>query len=264
MSNALQIAATGMQAQQANLETIANNLSNVNTAGFKRSSVSFVDLMVRSAAGLAGLDSEAFDLSTTMPPRISVGVGITSTLRHFESGELKKTDSPFDLAIRGDGFLEVSRADGGSVFWRAGTLKVNSEGQLATQSGLIIKPGIAIPDNAQAVNISADGRVRVTVPGQSAPTEVGQLQMARFASAAELEALGDNLYLPTAGSGQAVLGRPGEDGLGTLAQGYSEASNVKMVDEMVNLMQAQRAYQASLKVMQAFDEMSALTNNLRK
>ncbi len=264
MSNALQIAATGMQAQQANLETIANNLSNVNTPGFKRSRVSFVDLMLQAAAGTAGLDSDVFDPATTLLSRIGGGVGITGMLRHFESGELKKTDSPFDLAIRGDGFLEVSRADGSSAFWRAGTLKVNSEGQLTTQSGLVIKPGIAIPDNAQAINVGADGRVQVTVPGQSAPIEVGQLQMARFASAAELEALGDNLYLPTSGSGEAVLGRPGEDGLGSFAQGYIEASNVKLVDEMVNLMQAQRAYQASLKVLQAEDERSALTNNLRK
>lgn len=264
MSNALQIAATGMQAQQANLENIANNLSNVNTPGFKRSSVGFVDLMMRIAGVPAGFDADALDLSASMPSRIGAGVGITSMLRHFESGELRKTDSPFDLAIRGDGFLEVSRADGSSAFWRAGTFKVNSEGQLTTQSGLVIKPGIAIPDNAQAVNIGADGRVRVTVPGQSAPIEVGQLQMARFASAAELEAVGDNIYLPTSGSGEAVPGRPGEDGLGTLAQGHIEASNVKIVDEMVNLMQAQRAYQASLKVVQAFDEMSALTNNLRK
>jgi len=264
MSNALQIAATGMQAQQANLEAIANNLSNVNTAGFKRGSVGFVDLMVRIASGPAGLDADMHDLSATMPSRIGAGVGIASMLRHFDSGELKKTDSPLDLAIRGEGFLEVSRADGSSAFWRGGTLKVNSEGQLATQSGLIIKPGITIPDHAQAISVSADGRVQVTVPGQSVPVEVGQLQMARFASAGELEALGDSLYLPTAESGEAVTGRPGEDGLGTLAQGHIEASNVRMVDEMVNLMLAQRAYQASLKVMQAFDEMSALTNNLRK
>jgi flagellar basal-body rod protein FlgG len=264
MSNALQIAATGMLAQQLNLDTIANNLTNVNTAGFKKGRIGFVDLMLHGLKDASAIQSDLFDPLAGLPTARGAGVGVASLAKLFDAGELKKTDIPLDLAIRGDGFIELTRADGGTVFWRGGTLKVNVDGQLSTQAGLVLKPGISIPDNATTINVGADGIVQVTVPGQSSALEVGRLQLARFASPGQLEAQGDNLYLPTAGSGEATRSRPGDDGMGTLAQGYSEASNVKMVDEMVNLMMAQRAYEASLKVMQAADEMSAMTNNLRK
>jgi flagellar basal-body rod protein FlgG len=260
MFDALSIGATGMQAQQLNVETIANNLANANTVGFKKGRVGFTDLMVREAAraGQAGTEAAA------AVQRLGSGVGVASVAKVFDSGELKKTDSPLDVAIRGDGFLEVTMADGSSAFFRGGSLKVNKDGLLANAAGLPLKPAIAVPDNAQSITVGADGRVLVTVPNQTNPIEAGRLDLVRFANPALLSAQGDNLYRATEASGEATLARAGEDGTGTLAQGYLEASNVKMVDEMVNLMLAQRAYEASVKVVQAADEMLGLVNNLRK
>jgi flagellar basal-body rod protein FlgG len=182
----------------------------------------------------------------------------------FDNGELKKTESPLDVAIRGDGFLEVTMPDGSSAYTRGGSLKVNKDGLLATQAGYPLRPAIAVPDNAQSVVIGADGRVLVRLANQTAPIEAGQLELVRFANAGALAAQGDNLYRASESSGEAIAARAGEEGAGTLAQGFLEGSNVKMVDEMVNLMLAQRAYEASVKVVQAADEMLGLVNNLRK
>ena len=260
MFDALSIGATGMQAQQLNVETIANNLANANTVGFKKGRVGFTDLMVREAAR-AGQPVSA---EAATAQRLGAGVGVTSVSKVFDSGELKKTDAPLDLAIRGDGFIEVMMADGSSSFIRGGSLQVNKDGMLANAAGLPLKSQIAIPDNAQSVSIGADGRVLVTLPNQSTPIEAGRIDLVRFASPSQLASQGDNLYRATDASGEPALARAGEDGAGTLAQGYLESSNVKMVDEMVNLMLAQRAYEASLKVVQAADEMLGLVNNLRK
>lgn len=256
MYDALYIGATGMQAQQLNVDTIANNLANVNTVAFKKGRVGFSDLMAREAARASGGAPGA--------QRLGAGVGVSQTTRLFESGELKRTDSPLDLAVQGAGFLEVVMPDGSRAFTRGGTLKVNKEGLLATQSGHALKPGIAVPEAAQAVVIDADGRVQVRMPNQAHLIEVGQLELVRFASAGMLTAQGDNLYRASEGSGEPVGARPGEDGAGTLAQGFLEGSNVKLVEEMVNLIVAQRAYEASVKVVQASDEMLGMINNLRK
>jgi flagellar basal-body rod protein FlgG len=265
MLDALYIGATGMQAQQLNVETIANNLANVNTVAFKKSRVGFSDLMVKDGGRMMPVNPEELRSGTLGTGlRLGAGVAVSATSKAFDAAELKRTDAPLDIAIRGDGFLEVSLPDGALAYTRGGSLKVTKDGMLATQSGHPLRPAIAIPDNAESVAIGADGRVLVRVANQVASIEVGQIDIVRFSSPGKLLAQGDNLYRATDSSGDAMTARPGEDGTGTLAQGFLESSNVKMVDEMVNLMLAQRAYEASVKVVQAADEMLGMVNNLRK
>jgi flagellar basal-body rod protein FlgG len=262
MLDALSIGATGMQAQQSHVDAIANNLANVNTAGFKKNRASFSELVVSGAqAGRAAAGAEAGVFASS---GVGVGVQLGAAGKVFDAGELKKTESPLDLAIAGDGFLELAMPDGSRAYARGGSLKVNAEGQLTTQAGVPLKPGLSIPDNAQAVLISAGGRVQVRLPGQATPVEVGQIELARFANPQGLLAQGDNVYRATEASGEPIGGRPGEDGMGRVVQGALEASNVKLVEEMVNLMVAQRAYEASVKVVQASDEMLGMINGLRR
>ncbi|GAB7541603.1 flagellar basal-body rod protein FlgG [Cupriavidus sp. 8B] len=263
MFDALYIGATGMQAQQLNVDTIANNLANVNTTGFKKSRVSFTDLMVREAArAQPAAESEVGPLSAV--PRLAAGVGISNVGKLFDTGDMKQTGSSFDIAIQGEGFIEVALPDGARAFTRGGTFKVNSDGMLVTQAGNVVKPGISVPSNAKDVSIAADGRIRITVPNQSSPIDAGQLDLVHFTSPGMLLAQGDNLYRATDNSGEPIIAKAGQDGMGTFAQGFLEGSNVKMVDEMVNLMVAQRAYEASVKVVQASDEILGMVNNLRK
>lgn len=265
MFDALSIGATGMQAQQLSVETIANNLANVNTVGFKKGRIDFADLMVRESANAPSPSVEDLRVGVLAgTARLGAGVAVSSLAKVFDMGDLKKTDSQFDLAIQGEGFLEVTLPDGSAAFTRAGTLKVNKDGMLATFAGHALKPAIAVPDKAEALIIGRDGRVQVRLQNQPDLVELGQLELVRFNGAGMLTALGDNLYRASDASGDPISLRPGEEGTGTLAQGYLEASNVKMVDEMVNLMLAQRAYEASVKVVQAADEMLGLVNNLRK
>jgi flagellar basal-body rod protein FlgG len=260
MIDSLYIAASGMNAQQTSVDTIANNLANVNTPGFKKARVSFQDMMYREVARSA-LPGAASDGGTS---RMGSGVSVAGIARAFEAGELKRTDSPFDLAIRGDGFVEVTTVDGSSAYTRGGTLQVNREGLLANAQGLPLKAAIRVPDDAQALSIGSDGRVLARVGTQTAAMEIGRIDLARFGNAAALVPMGDNLFRPSEGSGDARSVRPGEEGAGTLAQGYLEGSNVKLIEEMVELMVAQRAYEVSTKVIQASDEMMAMTNNLRR
>jgi flagellar basal-body rod protein FlgG len=265
MFDAFSVGATGMQAQQLNVETIANNIANANTVGFKKARVGFTDLMVREGMRVAQPGAEELRAGALAPAGMtSAGVGIASVAKVFEQGDLKKTDAPLDIAIQGDGFLEVSMADGFSAYTRGGSLKVNKDGLLVMPSGNPLKPEIRIPDNAQTITIAADGTVSVRAGNQATAVVAGQLQLVRFTNPAGLLANGDNLYRATDSSGEAITARAGEDGTGTIAQGSLESSNVKMVDEMVNLMLAQRAYESSLKVVQAADEMYGMVNNLRK
>jgi flagellar basal-body rod protein FlgG len=193
-------------------------------------------------------------------PVTGIGVGLARVGRAYDAGDLKKTDSQYDVAVNGDGFIAVAMTDGTKAVTRGGTLKVNADGMLATQAGHALKPGITIPDNALSLVIGPDGRVQVTLPNQAAPQDVGQLELVRFANPDQLTPVGDNLYAVTDGAGESTSA----DGGGTVQQGYLEGSNVKMVDEMVNLMLAQRAYDASVKVIQTSDEMLASANNLRR
>lgn len=258
MFDALYIGATGMQAQQARVDAIANNLANVNTPAFKKGRVNFSDLVVTTTAP-DNSDAGVFAVATS-----AVGVQLAAVTKVFDAGDLKKTDEPLDVAIAGDGFLELAMPDGSRAFARGGTLKVNADGLLAMSDGTPLKPAMAIPDNAQGLVISASGRVQVSVPGQSAPIEVGQIELVRFANTQALAAQGGNVYRASDASGEPIGGRPAEDGMGTLVQGSLEGSNVRLVDEMVDLMTSQRAYEASVKVVQAADEMLAMVNGLRR
>jgi flagellar basal-body rod protein FlgG len=263
MFDSLYIGATGMHAQQMNVDSVANNLANVNTVGYKRARVSFVDLIARDTARTAGAEQPSLTGLDDIQ-RAGVGVGITGIAKVFDLGDIKKTDSMYDLAISGEGFFEVLLSDGTSAFTRGGSFKVNPDGLLSTQAGHPLKPAIAIPETAQAIVVDQDGKVSVRMPDQSALVEVGQLDVVRFSNAAGLQSRGDNEYRATAASGEPIAGRAGEDTFGAVRQGYLEGSNVKLVDEMVNLMMAQRAYEASVKVVQASDEMLGMVNGLRR
>lgn len=264
MFDALQIAATGMHAQQLHVDTIANNLTNVNTAGFKKARVSFQDLVTRDAEGAARLAAAGGTGPIDTAQRLGAGVGVARVGKLFDAGDVRKTDSAYDVAIAGDGFFELAMSDGSRAYTRGGALKVNADGMLATQAGHVLKPGIAIPDNAQALTITQDGKVFVRTPHQASAVEVGQLELVRFTNPGGLNAAGDGLYRNAEASGEPIAGRAGEDAMGSVQQGFLEGSNVKLVEEMVNLMVAQRAYEASVKVVQASDEMLGLVNSLRK
>ncbi len=265
MLDAMNIAATGMRTQQLNVDTIANNLANVNTTGFKKSRVNFVDLVTHGADATA----QALAGAQAMPgldstQRSGAGVAVTLVDKVFGGGTLQKTGAAYDLAINGDGFFEVAQPDGSKAYTRGGSFNVDTNGMLATATGQVLQPEIQIPASATSVTIAVDGKVTVTTTSSSTPVEVGQLTMVRFANAGALTALGNNLYSTSDTSGEPVSGHGGEDGMGTISQGFLEGSNVTMVDEMVNLMVAQRAYEASVKVVQASDEMMGMVNNLRK
>jgi flagellar basal-body rod protein FlgG len=261
MFDALYIGATGMQAQQAHVDAIANNLANVNTPAFKKNRVNFSELVVTSAmAGQQGAPLE----DTSALVALGAGVQLASSAKAFDPGDVKKTDSPMDLAIIGDGFLELTMPDGSRAFARGGTLKVNADGQLATANGVPLKPSVSVPGNAEALIVSPTGRVQARIPNQANAIDVGQIELVRFVNPQGLLAAGGNLYRSTESSGEPIAGRAGEDGMGTIAQGMLEGSNVRLVDEMVGLMVAQRAYEASVKVVQAADEMLGLINGLRR
>ncbi|QHI99172.1 flagellar basal-body rod protein FlgG [Xylophilus rhododendri] len=271
MLDALSISATGLQAQQLSIDTIANNLANLNTPAYKKTRVSFTDLVSTDAiaAQRAAMADPLADPRLPLQAgggaaRLGDGVGIATLAKLFDAGPLNQTDSAWDLAIQGDGFLPVLLADGSLAYSRGGSLKTNADGQLATLSGQALKPGIAIPPHATSLSIAADGQVSAVLPHQSRPAQLGQIELVRFANPAGLTALGDGLYKAGDSAGEPIAGMPGQEGLGTLQQGFLESSNVKMSDEMVDLMIARRAYEASLKVMQAADEMLGLVNNLRK
>lgn len=254
MLDALYIAATGMQSQQTQVDAIANNLANVSTPGFKKTRLVFSDLV-------AGAVAPALDASASGS---GAGVRIASIMRVFDAGDIKKTGAPLDVAIAGEGFFELAMPDGTRAYARGGALKVNADGLLSNAQGIPLKPGIAVPESAQALVIDATGRVQVQLPGQSGPHDVGQLDVVRFNNPQGLLAQGANVYRASEASGDPVGGRAGEDGTGTVAQGFLEASNVTLLDEMVGLMLAQRAYEASVKVVQASDEMLGMINGLRK
>jgi flagellar basal-body rod protein FlgG len=260
MNDALYIAATGMHMQQKSVDAIANNLANVNTPGFKKSRVNFEDLVYRDLNGMAA----AVDSPAAGARLQGSGVAVATIAKLFDQGELKKTDRPLDLSIRGEGFIEVAVADGAPAYTRGGTLQVDKDGFLASASGHQLRPAIQVGTDVREIAIEADGRVLTRAGEQSPWMEVGRIELVRFADATGLAGLGQNLYRASERSGEAMPGQPGEDGYGVLVQGHAEASNVNLVEEMVNLMVAQRAYESSVKVLQASDEMLAMSNNLRK
>jgi flagellar basal-body rod protein FlgG len=260
MNLSLYSAASGMEAQQQNLNTIANNLANVNTTGFKRSQISFQDLLYQKPRAAGAQDSGG----NTVPTGIEIGNGtrIAATQKIFTEGDLSSTNEQLDLAIQGDGFFEVQRPDGTSAYTRDGSFKVSSSGQVTTADGLPVLSGFqAVPTGTTDITISTDGQVTYTT---SSGTQSFRLQLTRFANPSGLQSLGGNLYSETTASGTPETGSPGEQGFGTTMQGYLEGSNVNIVQEMVNLITAQRAYEINSKSIQTSDEMLQNINQMKR
>ena len=253
MIRSLWIAKTGMEAQQTQLDTISHNLANVGTNGFKRGHVVFEDLIYQNLrqAGAASSDQ------TTLPTGLQVGLGVRSaaTSRNFSQGNLQQTSNNLDIAIKGNGFFQIQLPDGTTGYTRDGSLQVDGTGQLVTNNGYAVQPGITIPSNAQSVTIAADGTVNVALPGQATPQSIGQLNLASFVNPSGLEPKGQNLWGETAASGTPNAGAPGSNGLGALQQGYVETSNVNVVEELVAMIATQRAYELNSKAIQTSDQM---------
>ncbi|MEK6758502.1 MAG: flagellar basal-body rod protein FlgG [Deltaproteobacteria bacterium] len=262
MIRALWTASTGMEAQQLNIDIISHNLANVGTTGFKKSRADYQDLLYQEIKSAGASSSD----STMVPTGIQVGQGVrtVATEKIFSQGNFKQTEAPLDIAIEGEGFLQVTKPDGQVAYTRTGELKVDSDGRLVTSDGYLIEPQITLPADAQAVTISADGIVSVKQNGNPTPTQAGTLELARFINPSGLQALGKNLYMPTAASGSATTGTPGSDGIGTIAQGFLEMSNVSVVEEMVNMIAAQRAYEINSKSIQTTDEMLQTANSMKR
>jgi flagellar basal-body rod protein FlgG len=253
---ALSIAATGMAAQDLNVQVIANNIANINTTAFKRGRAEFTDLIYQTER-LPGVSSRG--QNSTVPEGAQLGLGVrTAAIRQLPiQGSLTNTGNQLDLAISGRGWFQVTDANNAIVYTRAGSFNTNGSGQIVTTDGLVVSPAMTVPQNATSINVSETGLVTATVAGQTAPQQVGQLTLANFANDAGLQALGGNLYAQTEASGQPVTGLPGDPGFGFISQGYLESSNVDPVQEITNLISAQRAYEMNSKVIQAASEMAA-------
>jgi flagellar basal-body rod protein FlgG len=253
MNAALWAAKTGLDAQQTEMAVISNNLANVNTTGFKQDRAVFEDLLYQNQTQ-AGADTSQ---TTQAPSGMSIGTGVrvVSTEKDYSQGSLTQTGNPLDLAIQGQGFFQIQMPDGTIAYSRDGTFQTNAQGQLVTSSGYLLQPGITIPQGAQSVTIGSDGTVSVTLAGQSAPTQVGQLQLANFINPAGLAPIGGNLLEQSAASGSPQTGSPGTNGFGTLSQGQLESSNVNVVEELVNMIQTQRAYEMNSKAINTVDQM---------
>jgi flagellar basal-body rod protein FlgG len=260
MNPALNTAATGMAAQQTRTDVIANNLANVNTTSFKASRPNFVDLLYQTVQGAQTVGSG--DANTTQAIQVGRGTRLVGIERVESQGSLAATSSPTDVGINGEGYFQVQQSNGTISYTRDGSFQISDQGSLVTSDGLAVMPGIKVPANATNLTVSANGIVTVTQVGASTSTELGRIELARFANPAGLLALGDNLYQSTPASGDAVTGYPGDDGLGQVKQGYLEGSNVDIVQEMVNMIDAQRAYEINSKAISNSDTMMGIANNL--
>jgi flagellar basal-body rod protein FlgG len=261
MFRSLHIAATGMQAQEAQLDSISNNLANANTVGYKKARADFQDLVYQTVRG-AGTQNSA---TTASPTGLQVGSGVrmVATTRLFQQGALQTTGNPLDVAVEGSGFFVVQQPDGNPAYTRAGNLKTDSQGRLVTAEGMPLEPPVIIPADATGVTIGADGIVTATTKTSATPSQLGQIQLANFINPAGLSAGGHNLLMATAASGEPQVGAPGSDGRGTLMQNTIEHANVEVVEEMVNLIAAQRAYDVNTKVITAADEMLRSATQLK-
>lgn len=261
MNQALWVAKTGLDAQQTRMTLISNNLANVNTTGFKRGRAAFEDLLYQTVRQPGAQTSQ----QTQAPSGLMVGTGthVVATEKLFTQGNLLQTNNPFDLAINGRGFFQVQLPDGTLAYTRDGSFQVDSQGQMVTASGYPVQPGITIPASAQSVTIGADGTVSVQLAGETAPQQVGSLTVADFINPAGLQPKGENLFAETAASGAPQTGAPGQSGLGLLIQGSLESSNVNVVEELVNMIETQRAYEMNSKAISTTDQMLAyISNNL--
>lgn len=262
MIRSLWSAATGMQAQTLNIDVISNNLANVATTGFKKSRADFQDLLYQTLRS-PGVSSSA---ETQVPTGIQVGTGVrpAATQKMFTQGEFLHTQNDLDMAIEGGGFFQVIQPNGETAYSRAGAFKLDSEGRVVTSDGFPMEPELNIPADTVAISIGIDGTMSVLLAGDNQPSEIGNIELAQFTNPAGLRSIGRNLYIPSASSGDDTTGTPGENGFGNIAQGYLESSNVSVVDEMVNMIVAQRAYETNSKTIQASDEMLQTATNLRR
>ncbi len=259
---ALCIAASGMHAQQTNVDVISNNIANMNTIGYKRQRADFQDMLYQNIER-PGSTSSASGAINPLGIQIGVGVKTQAVERITEQGATTQTQNPYDLAINGRGYLQVTLPSGQIAYTRAGNLAVNADGVMVTAEGYPIQPSITVPPEATGIQVSRDGIVEVTLSGQTAPQQLGQLELANFINPPGLEAIGDNLFLETPASGQPNTAVPGSPGFGTLMQGFTEASNVDAVEEISALIAAQRAYEMNSRVVSAADEMLQTTTQTR-
>jgi len=258
----LDIAATGMQAQQTNVEVISNNIANMTTTAYKRRQAEFQDLIYQN---LRRVGSDSSDSGSVVPAGAQVGLGVRTAAiyRINEQGNLQQTSNTLDMAIQGSGYFQITLPDGETAYTRDGTFGLSATGTIVTADGYIVQPGIQVPTTATGITINTSGQVQATIAGQTAPQTVGQLQLAIFPNEAGLEAQGDNMYLQTAASGQPVTGNPATTGFGNVMQGFIETSNVNVVTEITNLISAQRAYEMNSKVITTSDDMLSTLTNLR-
>ncbi len=259
---ALHISATGMHAQETNVSVIANNVANMRNTGYKKQRTEFQDLLYQN---LRRMGTDTSDAGTIVPVGVQLGSGVkvVGTSRDMSQGTLEETSGDLDIAVRGEGFFQIDMPDGTTAYTRDGSFERDADGNMVTLDGYAINPGIVIPDNATDVTIATDGTVQAIIGDDTTSTTLGQIQLARFVNKAGLEGVGDNLFQETDASGAAQTGNPGDDGFGTIQQGYLEASNVDSVTEITDLISAQRAYEMNSQIIQAADEMYQTTSNLR-
>ncbi|GMU45827.1 MAG: flagellar basal-body rod protein FlgG [Pseudomonadales bacterium] len=258
MNPALWVAKTGVDAQQQRMAVISNNLANVNTTGFKRGRAVFEDLLYQNVRQVGAQSSQ----DTRFPSGLALGTGVrtVATEKLFSQGNLVNTDNSLDVAIQGRGFVQILMPDGSLAYTRDGSFKLDDQGQLVTASGYVVQPALNIPADTQSITIGSDGVVSITQPGNASPTQVGSVQLADFINPAGLQAIGQNLFLETAASGAPQVGDPGLNGLGTLSQGFLESSNVNVVEELVNMIETQRAYEMNSKAIATTDAMLQYIN----
>jgi flagellar basal-body rod protein FlgG len=261
MNPALWASKTGLDAQQTRMAVVSNNLANVNTTGFKRTRPVFEDLLYQNVRQVGAQTSEDTQYPTGM--YLGTGVRVVATEKLYSQGGLQQTGGSFDLAIQGGGFFEVLMPDGTSAYTRDGSFQIDAEGQLVTASGYRVQPPITVPQDAVSVSVGADGTVTITTPGNPTPTNIGQVQLTNFINPAGLQPRGENLLLESASSGTPQVGTPGLNGLGTMVQGALETSNVNVVEELVNMIETQRAYEMNARSVSTVDQMIGfLTTNV--
>ncbi len=262
MIRSLYTASTGMNAQDVNVSVISNNLANVNTIGFKRSRPEFQDLLYQNLRLVGTLTPNGQQVPTGA--QLGLGVKTASIGKIFIQGDFSQTQNPLDIAIQGKGFFQITQADGTLAYTRAGSFKLNNTGQVVTSDGLVLEPAITIPQDALDISIDSQGGVSVTQPGSPAPTIVGTIQLATFQNEAGLQAAGFNLFRQSDASGAPIIGNPQSQDRGSTQQGFIELSNVSVVEELVNLISAQRAYEVNSRTVQTADEMLQIANNMKR
>ncbi len=258
MNRALWVAKTGLDAQQTRMSVISNNLANTNTTGFKQDRASFEDLLYQQVRQPGGASSAQTQLPTGL--QLGTGVRVVATAKNFEQGGQQQTGRALDVMVNGRGFFEVMMPDGTSAYTRDGSFKINAQGELVTNSGYAVQPGIQIPEGAQSLTIGSDGTISVQMAGEAASVEIGSLTLTDFINPAGLQAKGENLYLETTASGPAQNGTPGLNGLGGVVQGALEGSNVNVVEELVSMIETQRAYEMNAKAISTTDQMLGYLN----